>query len=65
MSKLLPMKQSSRRMRATRTQSTPFFPSYVGYIRYCSKVHGKVSAEVEEHIKQKLIAALFKFRFDR
>ena len=38
---------------------------YVGYIRYCSKVHGKVSAEVEEHIKQKLIAALFKFRFDR
>lgn len=38
---------------------------YAGYIRYCSKVHGKVSAEVEEHIKQKLIAALFKFRFDR
>ena len=38
---------------------------YVGYIRYCSKVHGKVSAEVEEHIKQKLITALFKFRFDR
>ena len=64
-------------MRATRTQSTLFFPTtpdisatvpkytYVGYIRYCSKVHGKVSAEVEEHIKQKLIAALFKFRFDR
>ncbi|MEQ2811588.1 hypothetical protein, partial [Adlercreutzia equolifaciens] len=34
-------------------------------IRYCSKVHGKVNAEVEEHIKQQLIAALFKFRFDR
>ena len=33
--------------------------------RYCSKVHGKVNAEVEEYVKQKLIAALFKFRFDR
>src|SRR5699024_4262244 len=39
--------------------------NYAGYIRYCSKVHGKVNAEVEEHIKQQLIAALFKFRFDR
>ena len=24
---------------------------YAGYIRYCSKVHGKVNAEVEEHMK--------------
>lgn len=32
---------------------------------YCSKVHGKVNTEVEEYVKQKLIAALFKFRFDR
>ena len=42
-------------------------PVYIdaGYIRYCSKVHGKVNAEVEEYVKQKLIAALFKFRFDR
>ena len=38
---------------------------YAGYIRYCSKVHGKVNAEVEEYAKQKLIAVLFKFRFDR
>ena len=37
---------------------------YAGYIRYCSKVHGKVNAEVEEYVKQRLIAALFKFRFD-
>ena len=29
------------------------------------KYTGKVNAEVEEHIKQQLIAALFKFRFDR
>ena len=38
---------------------------YAGYIRHCSKVHEKVNAEVEEYVKQKLIAALFKFRFDR
>ena len=38
---------------------------YAGYIRYFSKVHGQVNAEVEEYVKQKLIAALFKFRFDR
>ena len=38
---------------------------YAGYIRYFSKVHGQVTAEVEEYVKQKLIAALFKFRFDR
>ena len=38
---------------------------YAGYIRYCSKVHGQVNAEIEEYVKQKLIVALFKFRFDR
>ena len=38
---------------------------YAGYIRYFPKVHGQVNAEVEEYVKQQLIAALFKFRFDR
>ena len=38
---------------------------YAGYIRYFSKVHGQVNAEVEDYVKQQLIAALFKFRFDR
>ena len=39
--------------------------SHYAYIRYFSKVRGQVNAEVEEYVKQKLIAALFKFRFDR
>ena len=39
--------------------------NYEGYISYFSKVHGQVNAEVEEYVKQQLIAALFKFRFDR
>ena len=38
---------------------------YAGYIRYFSKVNGQVNTEVEEYVKQQLIAALFKFRFDR
>ena len=38
---------------------------YAGYICYFSKVHGQVNGEVEEYVKQQLIATLFKFRFDR
>ena len=38
---------------------------YAGYIRYFSKVNGQVNTEVEEYVKQQLISALFKFRFDR
>ena len=38
---------------------------YAGYICYFSKVNGQVNAQVEEYAKQQLIAALFKFRFDR
>ena len=29
------------------------------------KYNGQVNAEVEEYVKQQLISALFKFRFDR
>ena len=61
MSKLLPLKQSSKPMRATQTQPTPFFPTMPGYIRYCFKVHGQVNTKVEEYVNQQLIAALFKF----
>ena len=38
---------------------------YDRYIRYFSKVNGHVNAEVENYVKQQLIAALFKFRYDR
>ena len=37
---------------------------YAGYIRYFSKMSGQVNAEVEDYVKQRLIASLFKFRFD-
>ena len=37
---------------------------YAGYIRYFSKVHGQVNAEVEDYVKQRLIDCQFKFRLD-
>ena len=37
---------------------------YVGYIRYFSKMNGQVNAEVEDYVKERLIACLLKFQFD-
>lgn len=36
---------------------------YAGYIRHFSRVDGQVNVEVEEYVKQQLIASLSKFRF--
>ena len=47
------MKQSSRAHEGDSDAIDTVLSHYAGYIRYCSKVHGKVNAEVEEHIKQK------------
>ena len=37
---------------------------YAGYIRYFSKMDGQVNTDVEEYVKQQLIASLMKFRFE-
>ena len=37
---------------------------YAGYIRYFSKMNGQVNAEVEDYVKERLIACLLKFQFD-
>ena len=58
MSKLLPYETIVKAHEGDPDAIDTVLSHYAGYIRYCSKVHGKVSAEVEEHIKQKLIAAL-------
>ena len=65
MSKLLPSETIVKAHEGDPDAIDTVLSHYAGYIRYCSKVHGKVNAEVEEYVKQKLIAALFKFRFDR
>ena len=38
---------------------------YAGYISHFSKVHGHINTEIEEYVKQQLISALFKFRFNK
>ena len=65
MSKLLPYETIVKAHEGDPEAVNADLRHYAGYILYCSKVHGKVNAEVEEYVKQKLIAALFKFRFDR
>ena len=58
MSKLLPYETIVKAHEGDPDAIDTILSHYAGYIRYCSKVHGKVNAEVEEHIKQQLIAAL-------
>lgn len=38
---------------------------YAGYIRSCSKMDGQINTDMQEHIVQRLIESLLKFRFDR
>lgn len=38
---------------------------YAGYIKYVSMMNGRINANVEEHVKLKLVENLMKFRFDR
>ena len=64
MSKLLPYETIVKAHEGDPDAIDAVLSHYAGYIRYFSKVHGQVNAEVEEYVKQ-LIAALFKFRFDR
>ena len=65
MSKLLPYETIVKARQGDPDAIDIVLSHYAGYIRYCSKVHGKVNTEVEEYVKQQLISALFKFRFDR
>ena len=65
MSKLLPYETIVKAHEGDPEAIDTVLSHYAGYIRYFSKVHGQVNAEVGEYVKQQLIAALFKFRFDR
>ena len=50
MSKLLPYETIVKAHEGDPDAIDTILSHYAGYIRYCSKVHGKVNAEVEEHI---------------
>ncbi len=65
MSKLLPYEIIVKAHEGDPDAIDTVLSHYAEYIRYCSKVHGHVNAEVEEYAKQQLIAALFNFCFDR
>ena len=65
MSKLLPYEIIVKAHEGDPDAIDTVLSHYAGYICYFSKVHGQVNAGVEEYVKQQLIAALFKFRFDR
>ena len=65
MSKLLPYEIIVKAHEGDPDAIDTVLSHYAGYIRYFSKVHGPVNTEVDDYVKQRLIAALFKFRFDR
>ena len=65
MSKLLPYETIVKANEGDPEAMNAILLHYAGYIRHFSKMNGQVNAEVEEYVKQQLIAALFKFRFDR
>ena len=65
MSKLLPYETIVKAHEGDPEAMNAVLLHYAGYIRHFSKMNGQVNAEVEEYVKQKLISALFKFRFDR
>ena len=64
MSKLLPYETIVKAYEGDPDAIDTVLSHYAGYIRYCSKVHGQVNTEVEEYVKQKLIASLLKFHFE-
>ena len=65
MSKLLPYETIVKAHEGDPDALAKVLSHYAGYIRYFSKINGQVNSEVEDYVKQRLIAALFKFRFDR
>ena len=64
MSKLLPYETIVKAHEGDPDAIDTILSHYAGYIRYFSKVHGQVNAEVEDYVKQRLIDCQFKFRLD-
>ena len=65
MSKLLPYETIVKAHEGDPDAIDTVLSHYAGYIRYFSTINGQVNSEGEDYVKQRLIAALFKFRFDR
>ena len=59
MSKLLPYETIVKAHEGDPDAIDTVLSHYAGYIRYCSKVHGKVNTEVEEWCGIKKVDSLF------
>ena len=64
MSKLLPYETIVKAHEGDPDAIDTVLSHYAGYIRYFSKINGQVNSEVEDYVKQQLIARQFKFRPD-
>ena len=63
MSQLLPYETIVKASEGDPEAVAAVLSHYAGYIRACSKMDGHINVEMQEHIIQKLIESLFKFRF--
>ena len=64
MSRLLPYETNVKAHEGAPEAVDAVLSHYAGYIRYFSKMNGQVNAEVEDYVKERLIACLLKFQFD-
>lgn len=65
MSQLLPYETIIKASEGDPDAVAAVLSHYAGYIRSHSMMDGHINVEVQEHIVQRLIESLFKFRFDR
>ncbi len=64
MSKLLPYETIVKAHEGDPEAVDAVLAHYSRYIRYLSKVNGRVNADVEDYVIQTLIDSLFKFRLE-
>lgn len=65
MSQLLPYETIVKASEGDPEAVAAVLSHYAGYIRAHAKIDGHINVDMQEHIVQKLIESLFKFRFDR
>ena len=65
MSQLLPYETIVKASEGNPEAVAAVLSHYAGYIRSCAKMDGQINADMQEHIVQRLIESLLKFRFDR
>lgn len=65
MSQLLPYETIAKASVGDPDAVAAVLSHYAGYIRVCSKIDGQINTDMQEHIVQRLIESLLKFRLDR